>query len=1489
MGIDINSFEIAAQSRQKWLSVNADDKTKLVASNDRRAISVGDLKTAGAGDLNKAADNVYLRGQLLEGIRNSLVSAKLMRVSWNATSRQEEISYRGQAAAADEAAKTDVQKFFEKAEAALFGKLGDNGQYGLTTASQDLDKKTVVDLILQLDKLTKPNAKQSVLEVCDKLDTNCPRATDKQRDALIHVDYKALGKALGRWTSTAKTCKVTGLVSVADGRYLLCSLKTKKGDDLRVLVDRDGKFVDYNKSEYGKCRDALYPMGWMADLFAPEDLPEINHLLSFSADGKEDRQLLVTMLSTMLPTALAKARREVPSGHISIATWCKVLGLCGQVPATDKANQQTKAAFTNAVTSRFESDYRAVKGLDPSVNLQEDRGFLAYRNSMTDGVSYETRLFCLKHGFMPSKDAYPGGCVLHSEYLDAGAEIGDFDQKVANELAGQRAKGTAYRLNKEQFFVNNCKPNEALSAVNFLRENGFTDRQIYAMSFVPNNVGMSILPGAGYLQVCTKSKIDISAGVNGDMVVRYDFKCHKPDPDNPYSFGIPTNDSLMYAVTIHRDGTMECTDLKVVLGAKKSDGDLQIELGGEAGMEEINTSTVERTGVNPSERQMEVLDKPDFAQIAQRLGFKPGETGVLSISDMKTAPDGKFVECMVKSSAGKSKTLYVGSSGKLYSKAEYKYYQKCAETDQKRRDDLMSDELLEAWFQTNYDRDDIVASFDPVEFAELSYWESLLDSNKLLNDWQNNGLLLKGCLLNMMPQAMARLREQGPVASSPEKHFADMWKCLGLGEPVPSPDDQELKDKFRQALTDRVAHDVALVLGPPITVQDVKDAAFPSSREAYNQVGEKLGRYFVQNIIADPLMSSLGMVSGLPYETVVKTLKDRVFVPQMSDFFYRPSEPLPDSKLQTGKYGGHDVPVSIMENMTNFQLERNSARKTYRYPNVSFSLNGKEIAFGKVKGMPTPQAGYAYTFLNALTKAGFTERQIVKAAEYANEDLFAHLKTMGIGQNGFRFNITKAPEGMRLRVEVPCVKRVGVNVADGPTSDAPKSCSFKTEDTGRKLVHEIVIKPDGSFVMTYNGLVEPVNAPKANARTAPKVKVAQKVNDVPQFTFPAQVNVDELAEKLNGLGCPSSYPFSVILRSFESSRLGDVQFLTSLLEMPDRLAANPLLSFLPGALLNMLPDVFASLQQKDLATTDPQAHFAELWNGLGLQGAAPLLTDSGLKMKFFQAFSKRVCTDLADIVRRFGVEMTVLEVQTALYPESRAAKAALDQKFGNMFISNIVAGKLYSAITNVSGVVYADVLRMYGDPSFVLSKDRLFFSPKEPPLAQGKLKRSKSSGYEILDDVSSNFTITRLKGTSGGRRRYNDVVFSVNGEDIVFENSTSKSDVDHVHHFESTMKKKGFSDQQIVRVASYVNDTIFSDRFAFNADIYSYRMDARLNPDLTMSLTVEIPLRRSVGFSEDKSEFVTKDTGKTWVQELCVQPDGSYVLVSQDWVENQDA
>ena len=113
MGIELSSFREAIKNNGQFLSVGGKDLSEVKAT-DLNLVPVQDPK-----DMNQAASNIYLRGQLLTGIRESLLSSKLMCVARDPANANKEILV---------FQDKNVQKFFEDAEKQLFGVVSTKGK-----------------------------------------------------------------------------------------------------------------------------------------------------------------------------------------------------------------------------------------------------------------------------------------------------------------------------------------------------------------------------------------------------------------------------------------------------------------------------------------------------------------------------------------------------------------------------------------------------------------------------------------------------------------------------------------------------------------------------------------------------------------------------------------------------------------------------------------------------------------------------------------------------------------------------------------------------------------------------------------------------------------------------------------------------------------------------------------------------------------------------------------------------------------------------------------------------------------------------------------------------------------------------------------------------------------------------------------------------------------------------------------------------------------
>lgn len=140
MPISLDAFRGAFQGvkesklEKTTLAVVGENKTE-VGRTSGKPLSLSGLQVLENGD-SRIMDNIYMRGQLLTSIRDTLMTL-------NANGSRGGLE-NGRA-----------REFFEAAEKRLFGELVEAGgkkQFGVETASADLSAKTVKDLISDLDK-----------------------------------------------------------------------------------------------------------------------------------------------------------------------------------------------------------------------------------------------------------------------------------------------------------------------------------------------------------------------------------------------------------------------------------------------------------------------------------------------------------------------------------------------------------------------------------------------------------------------------------------------------------------------------------------------------------------------------------------------------------------------------------------------------------------------------------------------------------------------------------------------------------------------------------------------------------------------------------------------------------------------------------------------------------------------------------------------------------------------------------------------------------------------------------------------------------------------------------------------------------------------------------------------------------------------------------------------------------------------------------------
>ena len=477
--------------------------------------------------------------------------------------------------------------------------------------------------------------------------------------------WEELKKLFPDQLSNAKKDSVGEIVScasVANGKYALCTVKYQRNspykafNNFTVLINRDGKLLDPLETDYGKVRAMLPGNGdaWIADIFSEEDLPAVAGFCEAVGPYMQDpvTKMLRPHLLLLLPQALKDIRQSGHEGPIDAQTLMNALNLKRFISAVNYAKYVNVKGLSDAEKTvralmvMFVADCYAKLPKDLK-NLPDDNPMLkmsleniAKKESkftkerflellmnpkIKDGhkdwnlrgyaknllnlhlVSYAQDLplnFSLlnsKFGFIPPRESYLGGCVLHETKLLSGEPITDGDVSLAFDCGGapRRYYGSEIRCKGEgmkpfKYTSTQSTPEQRdreKHAIDELRGKGFANSQIFALSKIPIDYMINHLAMLGVIDSqrsmgldVTNMQIEIEPGANGDMLVTYNLKDQKSK-----RFG--DNVKYTYGVAIHKDGSMECTKLEAT---GLQDG------------EEVSLVW------NPSPKQMDVLLSPEY-------------------------------------------------------------------------------------------------------------------------------------------------------------------------------------------------------------------------------------------------------------------------------------------------------------------------------------------------------------------------------------------------------------------------------------------------------------------------------------------------------------------------------------------------------------------------------------------------------------------------------------------------------------------------------------------------------------------------------------------------------------------------------------------------------------------------------------------------------------------------------------------------------------
>ena len=363
-----------------------------------------------------------------------------------------------------------------------------------------------------------------------------------------------------------------------------------------------------------------------------------------------------------------------------------------------------------------------------------------------------------------------------------------------------------------------------------------------------------------------------------------------------------------------------------------------------------------------------------------------------------------------------------------------------------------------------------------------------------------------------------------------------------------------------------------------------------------------------------------------------------------------------------------------------------------------------------------------------------------------------------------------------------------------------------------------------------------------------------------------------------------SYDQRDLLRSFDPFTLVQLNSLVSriMAEDPKPEDRGHRRTVLISCLTNMMPRAMENVRSHGGNGMDRQENFNKLWAGLGLEGAAPELKGwKANEKKLSQALIKRISDDIYNAIKSWYPDDGKLrsDIQKYLFPANSGEKITVDRERkkpgGPNF--NTCMTKSITILQGGCGLPYGKLLECVRDPTFVPKTSDFYWKPTDSSLPVKKIKRTEirasnpdEESYDYLDGVYDSLGLYM----PSANRRYANFKFSLDGEDIDFglKDGTKES---CARNFERKLKAEGhaYSDAQIVRAVSYLND----DYFSFSPNEYVVKSSENCHVSVSrfpedggflpsdMRLLIELPIE-----------------GGTLVHEVAVHEDGSYRMVSHE-------
>ena len=1067
MGLPLESFRAAAAAYEGQLltvdynKVNGQEMQEIKGKD----IDISDLKNMPSNDgLNRAKDgNIYLRNQLLNGIRDCLVANKLMSVSRQGNT--ETVSY-----AAGYADK--VQAFLKTAEETLIG-----AQPGDNTASDDLLSMTVTELLEKLDELevestdvtiesadgttydwTLSNVSEKDLTTAQReLRMNCPGATDKQQEALVNLDSKSLASCLGMTEKVAKALQPTSIKpsDVSKAGFLECTVADPKTPNVihTVLVDRQGTV--FNKEDYTACQKLLSPdqqvylekidhrdmklvHGCLAKMNA-----HLEWLESMEGDASvkqviEQIDVLVNFTS-MLVNALPRAHGLQPRGELTMKTLWTALRFdegpklpVPRSPDEDAAGRKLVDAYVWRIRKDFQStdpritnaQIESFSGPDKTSLLRST--YLAYSAGWRDGVDYHSQLFVRKcRGFVPLQRHFNNYKVPLT--TPPKSLISPAKQELTSDT---RATGSVWRFGKLSYTSGDQKSDKGVNHVDAfvssLQDAGFKDEQIWRLTNIPNNGPFSVLGSIGYSQTQYNMRIGIEKD-GEDMKVAYYLNCVPATVDiTELSATQSTEECLRYEVRIDKEGKVEFLDMSLVDGKEIERFDTA-----ETFTSEMVKSVGEKI-IDPTPEQMRAVIEPDGRQLASALGISDKEANTVTLDDVRLAADGKSLVCKARRADKPDAEVVVYGNGTIVSKATYdKSSADLLNTLNKIDSTGISKEILSAFRGEDYDQVrtylDLFANIKESEYGDAYLSRPF------------TGAVLVDLLAEKMGQ-IRQLQEKGV------NMMDALWQALQLPGKAPqlpknkmsAQDSAAVSLQLVTALRTRIYNDFAAAWGYDKTEKrDGFKALCIGSEDqldaAFQQIPGNDRTLMVQRL------GYLVTETGLSYSAKLRMTKGQMDPPvSEKDFLFLVNphvSPPKDNPLNKAKA---DITLT-------------------RYIGAKWTYHGQqgEMTYENKAGNDSQ----ANDMVNQWNADGFTGEQIYQLGAYVNnggQDLLKGFASIPSG-NGLSVSVSTGmvhkdgEKDMVVRASLPIARPIGHN-----------GTTFQARRTNYVVVHEFVLHPDGT-------------------------------------------------------------------------------------------------------------------------------------------------------------------------------------------------------------------------------------------------------------------------------------------------------------------------------------------------------------------------------------------------------------------------------------------